>query len=102
MDTFFPGNPMTNIVNARITNIHFEGRSAYVTVSYSDCQVCNARKNTLVLIIKENTLLFNENGNFIFPRSLKVGMYINATVSSAMTRSNPPQSFAYIVRIIRR
>lgn len=102
MDSFFPGNSMTNISNGRIDNINFEGGTTFVTISYTDCAICRDSRQTVRLVVRENTLIFDENGNIISARNLRTGMIINATISSAMTRSIPPQAFAYIIRIIRR
>lgn len=102
MDSFFPGNSMTNISNARIDNINSESGTTFVTISYTDCAICQDSRQTVRLVVRENTLIFDERGNIIPVRNLRVGMIINATISSAMTRSIPPQAFAYIIRIIRR
>lgn len=102
MDSFFPGNSMTNISNGRIDNISTDGNTAFVTISYSDCAICRDSRQTVRLVVRENTLIFDGNGNIIPADRLQVGMIINATISSAMTRSIPPQAFAYIIRIIRR
>ena len=47
-----------------------------------------------------NTTILNENGNVILPRELAVGMTINAMVSSAMTRSIPPQAQAFVIQLL--
>ena len=102
MDSFFPGNSMTNISNGRIENIDSQDGSTFVTISYTDCAICQNSRQTVRLVVRENTLIFDENGNIISVNALRRGMIINATISSAMTRSIPPQAFAYIIRIVRR
>lgn len=98
----FPGNSMKNITNAHIENITFQSGTAFVTVSYFDCAICQKSRQTLRLVVGDNTLIFDEGGNIISINLLKTGMFINATISSAMTMSIPPQAQAFIIRIIRR
>lgn len=98
----FPGNSMKNITNARIENITFQSGTAFVTVSYFDCAICQKSRQTLRLVVGDNTLIFDEGGNIISINLLKTGMFINATISSAMTMSIPPQAQAFIIRILRR
>lgn len=102
MDGFFPGNSMTNISNGRIDNINTEGGTTFVTISYTDCAICRNSRQTVRLVVRDNTLIFDENGNIISAGNLRTGMTVNATFSSAMTRSIPPQAFAYIIQIVRR
>lgn len=102
MDRFFPGNSMTNITNGMIDSIRSDRGNVFVTVTYQDCPNCPSSRQTVVLIVTNNTLIFDENGNIISARDLREGMTINATFSSAMTRSIPPQATAFIIRIVRR
>lgn len=98
----FPGNSMENITNALIENITFQSGTAFVTVSYFDCAICQKSRQTLRLVVGDNTLIFDEGGNILSINLLKTGMFINATISSAMTMSIPPQAQAFIIRILRR
>lgn len=98
----FPGNSMKNITNGRIEDISFHSGTAFVTISYFDCAVCQRSRQTLRLVVGENTLIFDEGGNIISVNHLRTGMFINTTISSAMTMSIPPQVQAFIIRIIRR
>lgn len=98
----FPGNSMKNISNARIENITFQSGTAFVTVSYFDCSLCQSNRQTLRLVVGDNTLIFDGGGNIISVNQLRTGMLINATISSAMTMSIPPQAQAFIIRVIRR
>lgn len=54
------------------------------------------------MVVSNRTIIFDEFGNTIRPEELQRGMTINAIVSSAMTRSIPPQANAYVIRVIRR
>ena len=98
----FPGNSMKNITNARIEDISFHASAAFVTITYFDCAICQKSRQTLRLVVGDNTLVFDEGGNIISVNLLRTGMFINATISAAMTMSLPPQAQAFIIRIIRR
>lgn len=102
MDNFFPRNSIINISDGLIENIDFEGRTAFVTISYADCMNCMRSEQTVRLVVGNNTLIFDENGNPIPVTDLRTGMIVNAAFSSAMTRSIPPQSNAFMIRIVRR
>lgn len=107
MDNFIPQdsanqNPVAFISNGIIENIRFENANAFVTLSYSDCINCQRTEQTIVLVVGNQTVILDENGNRIPVRDLRAGMTVNATISSAMTRSIPPQSSAFMIRIVRR
>lgn len=102
MDNFFPENSIINISDALIENISFDNNTAFVTVSYRDCANCRIPNQTVRLVVGNNTLIFDERGNTIPVRSLRTGMLVNAAFSSAMTRGIPPQSSAFMIRIVRR
>ncbi len=99
MDSFFSGNQVTNITNGRIENISTSGGTTFVTVSYSDCINCVRNTQTVVLVVGSATRVFNADGTQIPVSFLRTGMLINASLSSAMTRSNPPQATAYTIRV---
>lgn len=109
------------IQRGRIEEITRDNRNTLVTVSYRDGRRRNEdrdnnwerdnnrRQNNnrdmeqqVRLVISNRTILFDEFGNTIRPSELQRGMIINAIVSSAMTRSIPPQTTAYVIRIIHR
>lgn len=104
MDNFFPGNSVINISNGVIDDISFASPNTFVTVTYNDNNASDRRRNeqTVRLVVGNNTIILDENGNQIRPRDLTTGMIINAAVSSAMTRSIPPQTSAFMIRIVRR
>ncbi len=103
MDTFFFGNPATNIRNGIIEEISSANNNTFVTVSRTNCPGCRrGEENTIRLVVGNNTIILNENGNPMPVRNLRVGMTVNASFSSAMTRSIPPQASAYIIQVIRR
>ena len=102
MDRFIPGNSMINISNGLIDDIRFDRSTAFVTITYQDCANCPGSRQTVTLVTTNNTLIFDECGNIIPARDLRTGMTVNATFSSAMTRSIPPQATAFIIRVVRR
>lgn len=102
MVTFFPNNPITHISNGTIENITTENNANFVTISYTERQNNREVPRTVRLVVGRNTTVLDENGNFVPARTLATGMIVNAVVSSAMTRSIPPQTAAYLVRIVSR
>lgn len=94
--------PVINISNSRIINISSERDNTFVTVTYRDGSGTSRNEQTVILVVGPRTILLDENGNFVSASALRVGMTINAAISSAMTRSNPPQSNAYLIVIVRR
>lgn len=102
MVNLFPNNSIINISNAIIDDISSDRGSTFVTISYADI-VNNRRTNqTVRLVVGRNTTILDENGNFAPVTSLTPGMIVNASFSSSMTRSIPPQAAAYLIRIVRR
>lgn len=57
---------------------------------------------TVRLVVDRQTRVFNEQGREINPRELRRGMIVDATFSSAWTRSIPPQAQAFLIRIVRQ
>ena len=111
MDNTFFDNGLLNdtfveIQRGRIEDITRDNRNTLITVSYSDERERNSGRNRMEqqirLVINNRTFIFDEFGNTIRPAELQRGMTINAIVSSAMTRSIPPQATAYVIRILRR
>lgn len=94
------------IQRGRIEEITRDNRNTLITVSYSDERERNSGRNRMEqqirLVVNNRTFIFDEFGNTIQPNELQRGMTINAIVSSAMTRSIPPQATAYVIRILRR
>lgn len=103
------------IQRGRIEEITRDNRNTLITVSYPDsgrgddrnrddgrARDRNPREQQIRMVINNRTFIFDEFGNTIRPSELQRGMTINALVSSAMTRSIPPQATAYVIRILRR
>ena len=102
MDASSFATPVTNIFNGRIEDISFENVTAFVTVSYTDCSTCPVARQMIRLLVNNNTRILDENGRPVPINFLRVGMIVNASFSSATTRSNPPQSVAYMIRVVQR
>ena len=62
MDSFSSANPATNIFNGRIEDISFENVTVFVTISYSNCYTCSVIRQTIRLLVNNNTRILNENG----------------------------------------
>lgn len=102
MDNFFPDNSIINVADAIIESISRDNNNTLVTIYYTDCANCRPMDRTIRLVVGRNTLIFDEAGNSVPASQLRTGMTINAAFSSAMTRSIPPQSNAFMIRIMQR
>lgn len=91
-----------HISNGTIENITSENRTTFVTVTYTDRANNRRTEQTIRLVVGNSTVIVNENGNTVPVSTLQTGMTIDAIVSSAMTRSIPPQTNAILIRIVRR
>ena len=94
--------PVINISNGIIDDISTERNTTFVSVTYADRTNIIQPDQTVRLIVNNNTIILNEIGNSVPVSALRTGMTVNATISSAMTRSIPPQATAFLIRIIRR
>ena len=94
--------PVMNITNATIEDITSERNTTFVTVTYTSREDNRRNEQTVRLVVGPRTIILNANGSPVTANALRKGMTINAAISSAMTRSIPPQSTAYLIRIIGR
>lgn len=94
--------PVINIKNGIIEDIISDNNSTLVTVNYIDRTNNRRNDQTVRLVIGNTTVILDERGNVVPARTLRTGMIIDATISSAMTRSIPPQANAFLIRIVRR
>lgn len=94
--------PVMNITNAIIKDITSERDTTFVTITYTARQGNQRNEQTVRLVVRPRTIILNANGSPVTANALRRGMTINAAVSSAMTRSIPPQTVAYLIRIIGR
>lgn len=91
-----------NISNGTIEEISSERDTTFVTVTYMDRQNNRRTEQTVRLVVSPRTIILSANGAFVSVAALRVGMTVNASFSSAMTRSIPPQAAAYVIEIVRR
>ena len=94
--------PVIPISNGIIEEISRERGNTFVTVTYGTGFGNQRNEQRIRLVVGPRTIIVNSNGTPIPVSALAVGMRINATVSSAMTRSIPPQATAYLIRIVSR
>lgn len=95
-------NAISTLSNGLIENIDRNRGTTFLTVSYTDRGNRRGRNQTIRLAVGNNTLILDEFNNRIPASRLTRGMIINASFSSAMTRSIPPQSNAFTIQIVRR
>lgn len=91
-----------SVSNAVIEDISFNRDVRLVTISYDNCPTCRPRTQQVVLVVSRDTVIRNENGRPMPARELEVGMVIDTTFSSAMTRSIPPQAQAFRINVASR
>ena len=94
--------PVIPISNGIIEEISRERGNTLVTVTHGTGPGNRRNEQTIRLVVGPRTLIVNSNGTPVPASALAVGMTINATASSAMTRSIPPQATAYLIRIVSR
>lgn len=93
--------PINTIFNGTIKDISSERNTTLVTVTYARGSGNRRNEQTIRLVVTPRTAVLNANDIPVPASSLRAGMTINATFSSAMTRSIPPQATAYVIRIVR-
>lgn len=78
------------------------GRTGYILISVrvSD-ENNNLNMQEIRLNVGNNTIIIDEMGNSLNLFDLQEGMRIDADISSAMTRSIPPQSQAYRIVVLQ-
>lgn len=97
-----PNRNVIRVFAAVIEEITRDRGTTYVTIAYSDCTDCVRPEDLVRLIVTRDTVIRDERGRDIRANELKRGMTVNASFSSAMTRSIPPQAQAFLIRVIRR
>ncbi len=94
--------PALHLSNGRITELTSDRGTTLATVVYMDGPRNRRTEQTVRLAIGPRTIILNTNGVPAPVSALNVGTIINASFSSAMTRSIPPQANAYIITVVRR
>lgn len=105
MENFVPQRigELIHVENALIEEIvALTERSGYILISYQQEDESNmSYMQVLRLNIGDETLIIDEMGEELSVYDLEEGMRIAAVFSSAMTRSIPPQSFAYRIVVLQ-
>ena len=109
MDTFgnFPPFPPPNrntirVFSAVIEEVIRERNTTFVTIAYNNCADCPTSAGSVRLVVNQDTDIRDERGRNIRVGELERGMIVDASFSSAMTRSIPPQAQAFSIRVVRR
>ena len=90
--------PIIHISSGMIDDIINERNTTFVTVTYTDRTNNRRTEQTVRLIVNNSTIILNENGNPVPANRLQIGMTVDATISSAMTRSIPLQASAFLIK----
>lgn len=90
------------VFSAVIQEISRDRNTILATISYNDCIGCTGPGNTVRLAVDQGTDIFDERSRNMRAGELERGMVVDASFSSAMTRSIPPQSQAFFIRVVRR
>ena len=95
-------NRAINVEDAVIEEIFQDNNVSYVTISYGVLGDFNTINMELVrLVVDRNTIIRDRRGRRMGVRDLRVGNVVDASFSTAMTRSIPPQSRAFSITLIR-
>ena len=95
-------NRAINVEDAVIEEIFQDNNINYVTISYGVLGDFNTINMELVrLVVDRNTIIRDRRGRRMRVRDLRVGNVVDASFSTAMTRSIPPQSRAFAITVIR-
>ena len=95
-------NRVINVEDAVIEEIFQDNNVSYVTISYGVLGDFNTINMELVrLVVDRNTIIRDRRGRRMRVRDLRVGNVVDASFSTAMTRSIPPQSRAFVITVIR-
>lgn len=97
-----PNRDVIRVFSARIEEITRDRNTTFVTISYHDCIGCARPEDLVRLVVNKNTIIHDERGRTIRANELERGMTVDASFSSAMTRSIPPQAQAFLIRVVRR
>ena len=98
-------NPNRNVIrvfSAVIQEVSRERNATFVTIVYDNCIGCSGRGNSVRLVVNQDTDIYDERGRNMRAGELERGMTVDASFSSAMTRSIPPQAQAFFIRVTGR
>jgi len=99
---FYLSDAVIHVENALIEEVRVENESrGYVLVSlklYDDNNIKYMQE--VRLNVGDDTIIIDEKGRMLNLYDIEKGMQIDADISSLMTRSIPPQSFAYRIVVL--
>ena len=90
---------VTRVFSAVIENVSRERNTTLVTISFNNCPRCDDPSDTVRLLVNQDTVILDEQCQNIRAGELESGMTVDASFSTAMTRSLPPQAQAYYIQI---
>ena len=97
-----PDRNVIRVFSAVIEEISRERNTTLVTISYRNCAGCASPSGTVRLVVNQDTVIRDESGRNMRAGELERGMTVDASFSSTMTRSIPPQAQAFSIRVVRR
>ena len=92
---------VTHILNGTIEEISPDRGSTLVTVVYRERFQRRGEEKRIRMAVGPRTVVVNSNSTIVPSEDLRIGMKINAIVSSVMTRSVPPQAEAFFIEIVK-
>lgn len=99
---FYLSDAVIHVENALIEEVRVENESrGYVLVSlklYDDNNIKYMQE--VRLNVGDDTIIIDEKGRMLNLYDIEKGMQIDADILSLMTRSIPPQSFAYRIVVL--
>lgn len=97
-----PNRNVIRVFSAVIREISRDRNATLVTIAYNNCIGCARQSDTVRLVVNQETVIQDERGRNIRAGELERGMTVNASFSSAMTRSVPPQAQAFFIQVTER
>lgn len=95
-------NDVIRVEDAVIEDVFINNnRAGNVTIAYGVMDHLRiTHMNIVVLLVSANTIIQDRFGRTLTLRNLRKGMLVDASFSSAMTRSYPPQSNAFRITVV--
>ena len=92
---------VNKISNATIEEISKDRNNTLVTVVYRDRRNNRGEEQRIRMVAGPATVVVKMDGTRGTEADLSVGMVVNAILSIQATRSNPPQSEAFFIEIVK-
>ena len=94
-------NKAIYVEDAVIEEVFHDNMSSFVTISYGvPTGYGHINMELVTLVIDRNTVIRNRRGRRMNAKELRPGNVVDASFSTAMTRSIPPQSKAFMITVI--